>query len=153
MYMPIMFASLSLSCLAAATLGFPAQRPSQYSKYPFAKYPAGPYKRKPAIPRLITPTQHEFRTVIRHGAKKGPNFAGHYTVVEWGCGSNCVVYAVIDAITGAVYDRDLPSPNEVYPCGLLYQRDSKLSWLREALRQYRIANLAYTSGRVQSSSR
>jgi hypothetical protein len=36
------------------------------------------------------------------------------------------VYAVIGAITGAVYDKGLPNPNEGYPCGLLYQRDSNL---------------------------
>ena len=47
-------------------------------------------------------------------------------MAEWGCGSNCVVYAVIDAITGAVYEKGLPNPNEGYPCGLLYQRDSNL---------------------------
>src|SRR5713101_1231751 len=117
LFMLIMFA-LSLSYLAGAE--------SPYSKYPFAKYPARHYKGKLAAPQLITPTQHEFRTVIRRGAMKGPNFAGHYTVAEWGCGSNCVVYAIIDAITGAVYDKGLPNPNEGYPCGLLYQRDSNL---------------------------
>jgi len=106
------------SCLAGDT--------SPYAQYPFAKYPARHYKGKPATPRLITPTQHEFRTVIRRGVLKGPNFAGHYTVVEWGCGSNCIVYAVVDAIAGAVYDKGLPNPNEGYPCGLLYRRDSDL---------------------------
>src|SRR6266478_4202549 len=118
LFMLIMFAGLSLSRLAGAEL--------PYSKYPYAKYPARHYKGKLATPRLITPTQREFRTVIRRGAVKGPNFAGHYTVAEWGCGSNCVVYAVIDAITGAVYDKGLPNPNEGYPCGLLDQRDSNL---------------------------
>jgi hypothetical protein len=110
----------------ALILSYSAGTDSPYSKYPFAKYPARHYKGKLAAPRLITPTQREFRTVIRRGAVKGPNFAGHYTVAEWGCGSNCVVYAVIDAITGFVYDKGLPNPNEGYPCGLLYQRDSNL---------------------------
>jgi hypothetical protein len=99
---------------------------SPYSKYPFATYPARHYNGKLAAPLLITPTQREFRTVIRRGARKGPNFAGHYRVAEWGCGSNCLVYALIDVITGAVYDKGLPNPNGGYPCGLLYQRDSNL---------------------------
>jgi len=47
-------------------------------------------------------------------------------VAEWGCGSNCVVYAVIDAITGAVYDKGLPNPNQGCPCGRLHKRDSNL---------------------------
>jgi hypothetical protein len=124
--MLIIFAGLSLSFLAYAALGSPLDTPSAYSKYPFRKYPVRKYKGKPAPPRLITPTQREFRTTIRGGARKGPNFAGHYTVVEWGCGSNCVVCAVVDAITGTVYDNDLPNPDDGYPCGLLYRRDSKL---------------------------
>ena len=67
--------------------------------YPFARYPAqGLYKGGPVPPKLTSPTQHQFRTVLRKGAQKGPNFAGHYTVVEWGCGSNCVVFAVVDSL-------------------------------------------------------
>jgi hypothetical protein len=70
--------------------------------------------------------QRMFRTVLRNGARKGPDFAGHYTVVEWGCGSNCVVFAVVDALSGKVYDRDLPPTSGGYPCGLLFNPDSNL---------------------------
>ena len=45
----------------------------------------------------------EFRTRLIEGAKKGPNFAGHYTVVTWGCGTNCAVVAIVDAKTGIVH--------------------------------------------------
>jgi hypothetical protein len=94
---------------------------------PFDRYPAGRiYKARPAAPKLITANQREFRTVIRIGAAKGPNFAGHYTIVEWGCGSNCVVYAVVDALTGKVFDSKLPPVNNVYPCGLSYKLESTL---------------------------
>jgi len=44
-----------------------------------------------------------FRTVLRQGARVGPNFAGHMTVVTWGCGTSCIVLAVVDARTGTVY--------------------------------------------------
>lgn len=44
-----------------------------------------------------------FKTKLREGAKKGPNFAGHYTVVTWGCGSDCRMVAIVDAKTGRVY--------------------------------------------------
>ncbi len=95
--------------------------------YPFARYPAqGLYKGGPVPPKLTSPTQHQFRTVLRKGAQKGPNFAGHYTVVEWGCGSNCVVFAVVDAVNGKVYDSGMPSVNDEYPCGLLYRIESRL---------------------------
>lgn len=48
------------------------------------------------------PGAREFRTVLREGAAAGPNFAGRYTVVVWGCGSPCQRFAVVDAKTGEV---------------------------------------------------
>ena len=43
-----------------------------------------------------------YRTVLGQGAAKGPNFAGHYTVVAWGCGSSCTSFAIVDSLTGRV---------------------------------------------------
>jgi hypothetical protein len=97
------------------------------SLYPFSRYPAeGSYTGKPIAPKLISPTQREFRTVLRNGAEKGPNFAGHYTVVEWGCGSGCVSFAVVDAVNGKVYDTGMPPVNDEYPCELSYKLESSL---------------------------
>ena len=59
---------------------------------------------KPAAPVLRTPNQRLFRTMIRQGAATGPNFAGHYTIADWGCGAGCVSIAVADAKDGRVYD-------------------------------------------------
>jgi hypothetical protein len=44
-----------------------------------------------------------YRTVLREAAKAGVNFAGHYTVVKWGCGVPCKRLALIDRRTGTVY--------------------------------------------------
>jgi hypothetical protein len=41
-----------------------------------------------------------YRTKLREGAARGPNFAGRYTVVTWGCGTGCQILAVVDARTG-----------------------------------------------------
>jgi hypothetical protein len=49
------------------------------------------------------PRSRMFRTVIREGAKDGPNFAGHYTILGWGCGAGCVSLAIVDAKTGRVF--------------------------------------------------
>ena len=62
------------------------------------------FSRKPAAPILRTPNQRRFRTMIREGAAKGPNFAGHYTIADWGCGAGCVSIAVVDAKDGTVCD-------------------------------------------------
>jgi len=46
--------------------------------------------------------------MIREGAKNGPNFAGHYTIVFWGCGAGCISMAIADANTGKVlHPKDL----------------------------------------------
>ncbi len=45
-----------------------------------------------------------FHTRITEGAKHGPNFAGIYTVIEWGCGTNCQQIAVANARTGRLSD-------------------------------------------------
>lgn len=32
-----------------------------------------------------------------------PNFAGHYILTTWGCGTSCLMGAIIDARTGKVH--------------------------------------------------
>lgn len=44
-----------------------------------------------------------YKTVISEGAKRGPNFAGHYTVVTWGAGMGNFSIAVVDARDGRVF--------------------------------------------------
>ena len=38
----------------------------------------------------------------RSQAEKGPNFAGHYTIIGWGCGSSCLNFAIVDATSGHI---------------------------------------------------
>jgi hypothetical protein len=61
------------------------------------------YSGAPAAPK-ITRDWRVFRTVIREGAKSKVEFAGHYTVPRWGCGTGCNAFVVVDSITGTVYD-------------------------------------------------
>ncbi|MBK7391953.1 MAG: hypothetical protein IPI64_01480 [Chloracidobacterium sp.] len=44
-----------------------------------------------------------FRTNLRNAAKEGVNFAGHFILTGWGCGTNCSQWAVIDARNGKVF--------------------------------------------------
>lgn len=44
-----------------------------------------------------------FRTNLRNAAKEGVNFAGHYILTGWGCGTNCSQWAIIDARNGRVF--------------------------------------------------
>jgi hypothetical protein len=70
----------------------------------FQQYPApAKFSGKPAPPAIRTAEDRSFRTRIREAAAQGPNFAGHYTVAEWGCGAGCVSVVVVDAATGTIY--------------------------------------------------
>ena len=88
----------------------------------FEDYPAGPpYRGAIAPPRLDTPGKKNYRTAIRYAAARGPEFAGHYAVASWGCGTSCQLHAIIDLQSGAVYMRDLQTALDVE-----YRVDSRL---------------------------
>lgn len=87
-----------------------AEQPEQFLHYylydDFRRHPVSEtYTGTPAAVDLEShPQARQFRTRLTEGAKQGPNFAGRYTVVEWGCGTSCQQLAVIDARTGHVSD-------------------------------------------------
>jgi len=74
-----------------------------------------------------------FRTNLRNAAKEGVNFAGHYILTTWGCGTNCSQTAVIDTRSGRVFFPEVLQeigigycelPDEVEP--LVSRADSRL---------------------------
>jgi hypothetical protein len=70
----------------------------------FSSYPAAHrLKHPPASPIVKSGKAHRYRTVLREEAREGPNFNGHYRVASWGCGTNCIEWAVIDLETGKVW--------------------------------------------------
>jgi hypothetical protein len=70
----------------------------------FEDFPAPVFKGRPAALKLHGSKEaRNFRTRLREGAGRGVNFAGRYTVVQWGCGTACLQVAFIDAKTGAVF--------------------------------------------------
>ena len=46
-----------------------------------------------------------YKTKLTEGAQKGPNYAGHLTIVGFGCGTQCQDNWLIDAKTGKILDR------------------------------------------------
>ncbi|MBF0100442.1 MAG: hypothetical protein HQK77_05990 [Desulfobacterales bacterium] len=70
----------------------------------FKDYPVKEEKLKHvAAPKLDTHEARNFRTNLRESAKEGPNFAGHYRIAEWGCGTCCASFALINLKTGKVW--------------------------------------------------
>lgn len=70
----------------------------------FEDYPVREvYKGPAARVRLDGKMARMFRARLREGSRGGPNFAGRYTVVVWGCGTGCAQMGLVDARTGRVY--------------------------------------------------
>jgi hypothetical protein len=93
------------SCLVLFLLSpcFIETAPAQQRVPQFKDFPADEqYRGKPHAVLLVGDARN-FRTRIKEAAKGKPNFAGHYIVAIWGCGSECLEGAVIDAKTGRVY--------------------------------------------------
>ena len=87
--------------LAAALVSAPAQGfvPPAFDQFPVAPTTLS----KVMAPDVSSGEARTYRTMLREGAKVGVNFAGHYTVVMWGCGVPCKQLALIDRRTGTVY--------------------------------------------------
>lgn len=93
------------------------------------------YKGVLAKPDFKTdPDARGFRTRIREGCSdNGINFAGHYTIAEWGCGSMCISMAVIDRINGHIYYSNLPFQQNDGYYGSEFEADSRLLIINSAL--------------------
>lgn len=91
-------AGAALAATAAAACASPA-----FDRYP-APAAVAPAPRTPAAaPRLTRNEARLYRTVIRDAFAQPANFAGHYRVAIWGCGTDCRNFAIVDKDTGATY--------------------------------------------------
>lgn len=61
-----------------------------------------------------------YQTALRKGTSAGANFAGHYALVSWGCGTACQQSAIVDVITGRIY------PGPMSSSGYGFRLDSRL---------------------------
>jgi hypothetical protein len=115
----------------------------------------------PVAPIFATLEQKRYRSRIRDGVldgadvwigthkdpipTKAPNFAGHYFVIRWGCGSQCVMMATVDAKTGTIYEPPLSGSSQALnvPLDNLsgmeidLRPDSSLLVLRNACRDFK----------------
>jgi peptidoglycan hydrolase-like protein with peptidoglycan-binding domain len=71
----------------------------------------------------------EYRTRIRNGISEGVNFAGHYSFITIGCGTECQFGYVVDLRTGEVFDFPYGG-EEQYQMGLLFTPESRLVKVR-----------------------
>ena len=98
-----------------------------FDKWPeFTEYKASSYyHEKPAkIDFKTWPESKEYKTTISDTQNKGANFAGHFVISEWGCGTFCRGISVSDAKNGRIsfYAETLYEAPE----GLSFNIDSNL---------------------------
>ena len=67
----------------------------------------------------------KFRTRLRSGVENGTNFAGHYALIEIGCGTSCRHAYVTDLISGKVFNFPYGG-EEHYEMNLVYYPWSSL---------------------------
>ena len=84
-----------------------------------------------AIDFSSDPQARTYRTQLIRQAAEGPNFAGHYRIAIWGCGSSCQQFAIVDSQTGHVYfSTEVPFVTYVHwygdDVGLQFRLDSRL---------------------------
>lgn len=72
----------------------------------FKDYPAGAVYKGKNAPVKLTRADRMFRTRLTFASKQKPNFAGHYVLTYWGCGTECLSGAAIDVKTGKVHRID-----------------------------------------------
>ncbi len=87
----------ALLCAMAGAAG--AQSLPRFEDHPVSEI----YRGRTAAVRISR--RDPFRTRIRWAARNvRPNFAGHYILSAWGCGTECLMGVIIDAKSGRVYD-------------------------------------------------
>lgn len=91
----LFFASIFLMC---ASFPAEAQRTPLFRDFPTGAVYVGHHSN----PDLSSPEAYNYRTRLREASQEDVNFASHYRVVTWGCGTNCIAGAVIDVISGRV---------------------------------------------------
>jgi hypothetical protein len=123
------------------------------SKFKPEQFAAEPYTGQLADPRISSdPNARGFRTVIRRDcATQGVNFAGHYTISEWGCGAMCAMLAVVDRIDGRVYFTDIPFDTLDGHYGAEYSLDSRLIVVNSELATWRKGYRVLLGGQWPSS--
>src|SRR5215207_9403419 len=95
---------IKIALLAALVLALGSVGYAQSTEPAFTRYAAKVIKPRNVRVNLRShKNANRFRTNLRSAAKGGVNFAGHYILTTWGCGTNCSQSAIIDARTGRVF--------------------------------------------------
>ncbi|MBS0193618.1 MAG: hypothetical protein JSR34_05170 [Proteobacteria bacterium] len=117
--------------LASAAQESPASTPNPGSPtvagIAFERYAAAPYTGPVVMPDFngTERAYREYRTRLAAGAQSGVNFAGHYAIVTFGCGAECLMGYMVDERNGGVRELGYGGENQTN-LGLAYKPNSSL---------------------------
>jgi hypothetical protein len=130
---PCAAVAIGISVMPGAPFQNPARPNSSVPNFKDYQVPAlEVFKGEPAEPRFKTSGQRRFESRIHLAASRGADFAGHFKIAQWGCGTGCVQVAVIDVQLGDVFEGPfgtLPKARISFQAAdddLLYRLDSRL---------------------------
>jgi len=93
----------------AATLAASGEDPAAPKLPHFADYPVSEKWVGGAAPiKFQTSADRKYRTQFRIARQHPPNFAGHYSVATWGCGTQCIEGGIVDLATGQLITLPYP---------------------------------------------
>lgn len=127
----ILWVSVFAAIYCTPALTAPVRRDALFARYAAAPVYHGPVR----LPDFKGRDRAfaNYRTRIRDGMLQGANFAGHYALISWGCGTSCRVNVVGDVITGQMFNF-LLSGEEFIDLRIEAYPDSRLilaSWAAE----------------------
>lgn len=113
------FLAVLLAAVCATAQAAPTAR-----AYRFTDYPSEIYRgQRHAV--QITREWRGMRTHIREGYQSGKiDFAGSYITVSWGCGTQCLGGALVDARSGKIYQ--LAPVSTEYPLHNCHRADGSM---------------------------
>lgn len=96
-----------------------SQAPARNGSPQFEQYPISESWFGTAAPiKLKTHSDRLFRTQFRNAAKEPPNFAGHFRLTMWGCGTQCIEGGIVDLSTGQLLQIPYSEqPHSGWPTG------------------------------------
>jgi len=113
-------------CLAANANAWATECASQSCPPSFQDYPAPSTTRAVLhVPLVLSTTlARQYRTVITQQASEAADFADHYKVATWGCGTDCRGFAIINQRDGRVYTM----PGLEYVAGVAGNAEDRLAY-------------------------
>ena len=117
----LLFSGVPYAALPEANSFFPrftrAGLKMLFRKY---KAPASGVRRRTPPGRYQLEKYPRYREYIANGFRKPANFGGHFRIITWGCGTNCLSGVILDLNTG----RILPIPTCEW--GIEFRKGSRL---------------------------